>query len=83
GEENNLIDSKDKKAIITFMKNKLEEWFEKYADPCIEGSSLPVSGNGQIKKVGKKNNNTSAFIQERPLIYDPQYDPGMKNKDED
>lgn len=43
------------------MKAELDAWFLKYADPQIDGRSEPVSGRGQLCKVGPASEGKLAF----------------------
>ncbi|GHV44288.1 arylsulfatase A family protein [Spirochaetia bacterium] len=59
-ENHNEIDNPLYADRIVSLKNQMEEWFIRYADPGIDGRFERVSGNGQvglagIKARGKKN----------------------------
>ena len=54
GEINNLINANGHEEIISEMKDKLEKWFVKYADPEIDGSREEVYGRGQKNLAGVK-----------------------------
>ncbi len=51
-EENNLIDSTEHKERIWQLKQKMQNWFDKYTDPNMDGRLERVSGNGQLDKAG-------------------------------
>jgi len=53
GEINNLI-NEDYEEIVSEMKDKLEKWFVKYADPEVDGSREAVYGRGQKNLAGVK-----------------------------
>lgn len=51
-EENNLIDSSTQAASISRLRERMEKWFTRYADPQRDGLHLPVTGRGQMDRVG-------------------------------
>jgi choline-sulfatase len=57
--------------ILTQMRAELEEWFVRYADPMLDGSRLPVRGNGQLRLAGVYSNGEQAFDQNRTLSHSP------------
>lgn len=63
----NLFGNKKYKKRVEDMKNILDEWFFKYADPAIDGVKEPVKGNGQLCKPGIYSRGKNAFDQNRTL----------------
>ena len=64
-EKNNMISEAFYQDRIDRMREKLFQWFEKYADPDRDGSGEPVAGNGQLGKCGRYSNGKPAFDVER------------------
>lgn len=54
-EEVNLIDAKQYQAEIKTLYQKMIAWFNRYADPAIDGTREAVSGSGQLKLAGAKD----------------------------
>ncbi|MFB3893620.1 MAG: sulfatase-like hydrolase/transferase [Phycisphaerae bacterium] len=50
-ERKNLVDDKSKQGLISEMRMRLARWFEKYVLPRMDGSRLPVYGEGQNRRI--------------------------------
>ncbi len=53
GERENLIDDSVRRNIVNEMRQEMQEWFDKYADPKADGSREAVIGAGQLDLAGK------------------------------
>jgi choline-sulfatase len=62
GERVNLADEARCAATVAHMRGQLEEWFDQYADPDRDGALLPVTGSGQIDRVGAAGGGRTAFV---------------------
>ena len=51
-EEQNLIDAPARAPRIRALKQQMEAWFARYADPAMDGRHERVSGNGQLDRAG-------------------------------
>lgn len=52
GERNNLIGEIHYKEIEEKLRDALQKWFVKYADPHLDGAKEGVTGSGQLRKAG-------------------------------
>ena len=52
GEYANLVDEPAQSAIVDELRGRMEGWFDEYADPDKDGRNYPISGNGQMRRVG-------------------------------
>ncbi len=52
GEDRNLAGNPDHAATEARLRDQLHEWFRKYSDPALDGAGLPVTGMGQIGRMG-------------------------------
>jgi arylsulfatase A-like enzyme len=66
-EVTNAIDDIAFRSIIRHMRNQLQEWFDKYAEPERDGSKQAVKGRGQLDIVGGKE---EAFAQDVTFLRD-------------
>ena len=69
---------------IREMKAHLDEWFDRYADPCKDGARLPVTGRGQAGLVGSAGRGRNPFgeswnptFPERVRAAGPAWAPGF------
>ena len=51
-ERANLVEEPAAASRVTDLRSRLEGWFEEYADPDKDGLKYPISGNGQLRRVG-------------------------------
>lgn len=51
-EMENLIDCREYDGIREELADRLNRWFARYADPCMDAAKEPVTGFGQIRKCG-------------------------------
>jgi arylsulfatase A-like enzyme len=61
-ERENLIGNPEHAALVAKMRRRLQEWFDRYALPEYDGSKLPVTGCGQVRRA----NEPDAFAQQWP-----------------
>lgn len=62
-ERTNLMDDPAQTGRIREMKHSLEDWFDKYVDPDKDGLKHDVTGQGQMRPVGKEwDNEKEAFF---------------------
>ena len=66
-EVTNAIDKRAFGSIIRGMRNQLQEWFDRYAEPERDGSKQEVKGRGQIDVVG---GDAEAFAQDLTFLRD-------------
>lgn len=52
GETRNLAERPESQARIRDYRNALEQFFRQHADPAVDGARQPVTGNGQVDRVG-------------------------------
>ncbi len=62
GERENLVGRAEHAGRIEKLRERMQQWFDCYADPELDGSKLPVSGCGQLKPA----NEPAAFAQAWP-----------------
>ncbi len=67
----NLYNEQKYETVISAMRHTMEEWFLTYVDPKIDGSKLPVRGNGQNGLAGVHAKGKLVFDQERSLQTTP------------
>lgn len=60
-EQRNRIDAPHDQEIIEHMRRMLEDWFNQYVHPEIDGARMPVTGKGQLSWVGPKAKGKQAF----------------------
>ena len=78
GERENRYDDPGFESVRRSLKQRMDEWFLRYVDPAIDGTHEPVSGNGQLTRVGPASGGRVAFAQGRVVGTNPRHDPGMK-----
>jgi arylsulfatase A-like enzyme len=61
GERKNLIDEKERKALISDMRRQMGAWFERYVIPQLDGTRCAVTGRGQRAKIGDGTYGEDAF----------------------
>ncbi|MDG2256246.1 MAG: sulfatase-like hydrolase/transferase [Opitutaceae bacterium] len=63
-EVTNVVDDPDYQGLVDEMRLDLENWFRNYVDPSVDGSTEPVTGNGQLDWVGKKSGDRQRYSGE-------------------
>jgi arylsulfatase A-like enzyme len=53
-ERRNLLGEPGLTRLREDLLNQLDQWFERHADPAMDGAALPVTGRGQLDRVGAK-----------------------------
>jgi arylsulfatase A-like enzyme len=53
-EKVNLFDYKGNGEVVERMRRELDEWFERYADPVLDGRTKPVTGRGQLARADRQ-----------------------------
>lgn len=76
GEKENLYGRPEYENTVEQLRQKLNEWFVRYADPELDASREPVRGNGQLCRSGVYAKGKIAFDQNRKRHTDPDGDPG-------
>ena len=61
GETHNLIDNDAYHDRIVDMRARLRAWFAQYVDPDRDGTKEPVTGKGQVERVGSAGQGRRAF----------------------
>jgi len=64
----NRIDDPACQAILNDLRSRLRTWFATFGDPRFDGSTLPVSGSGQVDRVDVANSGEAAFSTDR-IVY--------------
>ena len=62
GENINLVDDEGVAPIVERTRAKLREWYAEYVTPERDGSSLPVTGKGQIDYCDQRGRGRMAFM---------------------
>ena len=60
-ERHNLVDERSRRALVDEMRNRLSRWFDRYADPRLDGTRLPVSGSGQVDRIDRRTASEGSF----------------------
>ena len=60
-ERTNLVDEKSKQSVVRELRGQLVEWFSRYVRPELDGARLPVSGGGQVARIGDATPGEVAF----------------------
>jgi len=60
-ERKNLIDEPKQKARIRKMRQQLADWFAQYVEPTLDGARLPVTGGGQLTRIGPQHCGEGVF----------------------
>ena len=60
-EKRNLIDDAAYHDRIVEMRDRLRAWFARYTDPDRDGTKEPVTGKGQVERVGSAGQGRRAF----------------------
>ncbi|HUU42856.1 MAG TPA: sulfatase-like hydrolase/transferase [Planctomycetota bacterium] len=63
-ERKNLYGEKSRQPVVTEMRTRLAGWFARYVIPRLDGSRLPVWGDGQLRRIDDDCCGENAF-QER------------------
>ncbi len=61
-ERKNIVDEKSKSALVEEMRQLLANWFDRYVIPNLDGSRYPVTGGGQVKKIGPFRSGETSFL---------------------
>lgn len=67
GERTNLVEEEAHRSRVLEMRTRLTEWFDRYADPYIDGTRHPVTGGGQRGKVGRDATSVAPFVERKPV----------------
>jgi arylsulfatase A-like enzyme len=62
GEARNLVDDSRHAGVLAAMRKDLDGWFARFVAPSLDGAGLPVSGKGQIERVGPCGQGRPAFL---------------------
>jgi arylsulfatase A-like enzyme len=54
-EKCNLMDYQGNEELVEQMRQELDEWFDRYADPVLDGRDKPVTGRGQLARADEQN----------------------------
>ena len=60
-ERNNLIDERSRRAVVDEMRDRLTRWFDRHVDPRVDGTRFPVSGLGQLDRIGRRTAGERCF----------------------
>ena len=60
-ERNNLVDERSRRPLVDEMRGRLIRWFDRYVDPRLDGTRFPVSGLGQLDRIGRRGAGESCF----------------------
>lgn len=64
GERKNLVEQDDYQAVIAGMKSELDQWFERYVDPKVDGVREAVYGKGQLALAGPAGRGKKAYADD-------------------
>ena len=60
-ERNNLVDERSRRALVDEMRDRLSRWFDRYVDPLVDGTRFPVTGLGQLDRIGRRTAGERCF----------------------
>ncbi len=63
------VDQKRKKEIVSTLKRSMEDWFDQYLIPELDGRYQPVASRGQIDLVGPGRTEISSFHERETNAY--------------
>jgi arylsulfatase A-like enzyme len=63
GEERNLIEDPSAAALVRQYRERLLAWFERYSLPQFDGGRLPVTGKGQLLRLGPGVDGQAGFAK--------------------
>lgn len=63
-EEHNLAGDAGHRSRMEALRGEMQDWFQQYADPRVDGTREPVTGKGQIDLAGVENNGRPAYDEE-------------------
>lgn len=63
------IDEGQKKEIVSSLKNMMEKWFDRYVVPQLDGRHEPVTGRGQLDRVGHARKKINSFHEREIEAY--------------
>jgi choline-sulfatase len=72
GETMNVYELESYNPIVLSMRYELEQWFETFVNPAIDGTKQPVRGNGQIHLSGTYSKGKQSFDQNRKVVRTPE-----------
>ena len=64
-ERKNLIYEDSQSSIIRELRERLTQWFRRFTDPRMDGTRFPVTGSGQMDKVGRHQDGEGCFYSDR------------------
>ena len=64
-ERRNLVDEREQQPLVEEMRRRLAGWFDRYVDPRMDGARFPVSGSGQLCRIGPGHPGEEAFRTDR------------------
>ena len=57
-----MVDEKSKFALVEEMRQLLANWFDHYVILNLDSSLYPVTGGGQVKKIGLFQSGETSFL---------------------
>ena len=60
-ERKNLVDEGSRRPVVAEMLRRLKQWFERYVVPELDGARFPVTGRGQMEKIGPEHPGEDSF----------------------
>ena len=57
-----MVDEKSKFALVEEMRQLLANWFDHYVILNLDSSRYPVTGGGQVKKIGLFQSGETSFL---------------------
>ena len=67
-ERQNRIEAQSCRAVAEELRSRLSRWFERYVDPLRDGSRLPVSGSGQLRRIDAEHTGEECFSSDRIVL---------------
>ena len=57
-----MVDEKSKSTLVEEMRQLLANWFDHYVIPNLDSSRYPLTGGGQVKKIGLFQSGETPFL---------------------
>lgn len=67
-ERSNLMEDENCRVVVQELRERLSCWFERFVDAGRDGSRLPVSGSGQLRRIDAEHTGEECFSSDRIVI---------------
>jgi arylsulfatase A-like enzyme len=68
GERRNRIEDRSCRAVVGELRARLSRWFERYINTARDGSRLPISGSGQLRRIDADHAGEECFSADRIVL---------------